>query len=441
MNNRFFSIIGCVVLTCFSASAQNETITLKDGTVMKGFIAKQIFATGKVEIAYSELTVNVKVDEVQNEVGFKREYDDLSDLWKEWAVANNKLVNEGGKKVLRMTSMIIPGHNRTDYVVLERGTRNMKCFTISEGTIDCSISDIHCIQKAERNTALLTDIDDIIKTDDKCIAGVLLEQYPGIQVKIWDKNDGSIHIVNYNEIRSIGKAAYNSDYSIWEQSPYLDRLITDNGKGEEGLIIENGFSGDVNLVFATPDSKGEVTRQYSYKDIKGICKSRNEDYKPLYDIILPEGESRINRDSVITFASINSYQYIEPFQLYYLDSKEDSTAVIIDTKDVVIETNTPDISDVYVFKATRRKATITENKDQLELYTYTYADLFQSEIEVKKTITINGTTKLEFVVPDYGEYFVFLRKLNKCWFFKCYDPNQIVFSETDDKVTGDHACP
>jgi len=29
---------------------------------------------------------------------------------------------------------------------------------------------------------------------------------------------------------------------------------------------------------------------------------------------------------------------------------------------------------------------------------------------------------LEFTVPDYGEYFVYLRNLNKCWFFKCYDP-------------------
>ncbi len=433
MNNRLFSILFCVILSCFSALAQNEIITLKDGTIMKGYIAKQTFATGKVEIAYSELTTNVKVSEILNEVNFKRDCDELSDLWRDWAIANNKFVNEGGKKVLRMTSMIIPGHNKADYVILERGTRNLKCFTISEGVLERSISDIHCIQKLERNTTLLTDVDDIIKTEDKAITGVILEQYPGIQVKIWDKNDGTVHIVNYNEIRSIGKNRFNSDYSLWEQSPYIETLITEKGYGEEGVIIENGMSGDVNLVFATPDGQGEMTRQYSYKDIKGIKKKINLNYKPIYDIILPEGESRINRDSLINFVTINEYQYVGPFKLYYLDAEADSAAVVINTKNVFIETNTSEISDVYVFKGTKRAATITENKEQTQLYTYTYADLFQSEVDVKKTISINGTTKLEFEVPEFGDYFVYLRKLNKCWFFKCQDPNQLdLLDDTND---------
>ena len=422
MKRIISSLISCAFVCCFNLMAQNETITLKDGTLIKGYISKQDFTKGKAEISFSEITMNVKVSDVLNEVSVKRDYDELSEAWKVWAAENNKLINENGKKYLRMASMVIPGYNRNDYVILERGTKSMKCFTISDGVIERQVSDIYCIQKTERNLTLLTDIDDIIKTDDKSITGVILEQYPGIQVKIWDKNDGNIHIVNYNEIRSIGKAPYNPDYSIWEQSPYLDRLITENGTGEEGLIIENGLSGDVNLVFATPDGKGEMTRQYAYKDIKGIRKSINKNYKPLYDIILSEGESRINRDSTINFATIKEYQYMGPFHLYYLESKEDSAAVTVNTKNIVIETNTSDISDVYVFKGTKRTATLTENKEQMELYTYTYADLFQSDIDVKKTITINGTTKLEFTVPDYGEYFVYLRNLNKCWFFKCCDP-------------------
>ena len=431
MKRIISSLISCAFVCCFNLMAQNETITLKDGTLIKGYISKQDFTKGKAEISFSEITMNVKVSDILNEVNIKKDYDELSDAWKEWAVDNNKLINENGKKVLRMSSRVIPGHNRSDYVILERGTKTMRCFTISDGVIERPVADIYCIQKPGRVSTLLTDIDDIIKTDDRSITGVILEQYPNVQVKIWDKNDGTVHIVNYSEIRSIGKVAYNSDYSIWEQSPYLDRLITENGTGEEGLIIENGLSGDINLVFATPDGKGEMTRQYAYKDIKGISRSRNENYKPLYDIILPEGESRINRDSVITFVDVKEYNYVGPFQLYYIDSKADSSAVVVNTKHIVIETNTPNISDVYVFKGTRRSAKVAENKEQLELYTYTYADLFQSDIDVEKTITINGTTKLAFDLSDYGEYFVYLRKLNKCWFFKCYDPNQIVIAQTE----------
>lgn len=431
MKRLIISLICSAILCCFNSAAQNEIITLKDGTLIKGYISKQDFTEGKAEISFSELTINVKVSDILNETNFKKDYDDLSDDWKAWSIANSKLVNEGGRKILRMTSMVIPGHDKNDYVILERGTKYLKCFTISDGIIERSVSDIYCIQKAERNPTLLTDVDDIVKTDTKSICGVILEQYPGVQIKIWDRNDGNVHIVNYNEIRSIGKAAFNTDYSLWEQTPYLDKLITENGKGEEGLIIENGLAGDVNLIFASPSGKGEMTQQYSYKDIKGISKSVNKDYKPLYDIILPEGESRINRDSVLTFATINEYQYMGPFQLYYLDNKEDSTAVTVNTKEIIIETNTSHVSDVYVFKGTKRTATVTENKSQMELYTFTYADLFQSEIDVKKTITINGTTKLEFDVPDYGEYFVYLRKLDKCWFFKCYDPNQIIIGQSD----------
>lgn len=431
MKRLIISVFCSTFICCFNSVAQNEIITLKDGTLIKGYISRQDFIEGKAEITFCELTTNVRVSDILNETNFKKDYDDLSEAWKVWAKTNNKLVTDGGRKTLRMTSMVIPGHNKNDYVILERGTKYLKCFTISDGVIERPVNDIYCIQKAERNPTLLTDVDDIVKTDTKSICGVILEQYPGVQIKIWDRNDGNVHIVNYNEIQSIGKAAFNTDYSIWEQTPYLDRLITENGKGEEGLIIENGLAGDVNLIFAAPSGKGEMTRQYSYKDITGISKSINKDYKPLYDIILPEGESRINRDSVLTFATINKYQYMGPFQLYYLDNKNDSTAVTVNTKEIIIETNTSDISDVYVFKGTKRTATVTENKSQMELYTFTYADLFQSEIDVKKTITINGTTRLEFDVPDYGEYFVYLRKLDKCWFFKCHDPNQIIMSHND----------
>jgi len=184
MKRIILSLLSCASICCFNAAAQNETITLKDGTIIKGYISKQDLREGKAEITYSELTTNVKVSDILNEVTLKKDYDDLSDAWKAWAVTHNKFVNEGGRKTLRMTSMVIPGHNKNDYVILERGTKYLKCFTISDGVIERQVSDIYCIQKAERNSTLLTDVDDIIKTDTKSICGVILEQYPGIQIKI-----------------------------------------------------------------------------------------------------------------------------------------------------------------------------------------------------------------------------------------------------------------
>ena len=87
--------------------AQNETITLKDGTLIKGYISKQDFTKGKAEISFSEITMNVKVSDILNEVSNKRDYDELSEAWKVWATENNKLINENGEKILRWRLLMV----------------------------------------------------------------------------------------------------------------------------------------------------------------------------------------------------------------------------------------------------------------------------------------------------------------------------------------------
>lgn len=98
MKRFILSLIACAFIFSFNTNAQNETITLKDGTLIKGYISKQDFAEGTAEISYSEITMNVKVSDVLNEVNIKKDYNELSDAWKAWAVENKKLISEGGKK-------------------------------------------------------------------------------------------------------------------------------------------------------------------------------------------------------------------------------------------------------------------------------------------------------------------------------------------------------
>lgn len=426
MKNHILSFVVCSILLCLSTTieAQNETITLKDGTTFKGYIAKQDFITGKVEVAYNQLTAVISNDGVKNKTFIKKGVNQLSESWKIWAEENNKLIKDADSLVLNMVSMNVPVFGQHDYVILEHGTKTMRCFTIGEGVVEYNSSDIDCIQKPLRESTLLTDLDDIIQTDSQTYIGVILEQYPGNKVKLWNKQTQAIHVIEYREIRSIGKSRFNPEYSLYEQSPYVETLILNNGESGPGVIVENGFYGDVNLVLATKENDAEVTRQYSYKDVKGIKKSINPNYSPRYDIILSEEKSVINRTAPIDFATINEYHFVGPFQVYYLDSQRDSSIVEVLGKEVSIETSISDITDVYVFNAVKRNAKLVDNKESVELYTYTYSDVLLSSIEVAKSISINGTTKLEFVLPDYGEYFVYLRKLNKCWFFRSVNPNE-----------------
>lgn len=409
----------CVLMqiSVLSISAQNERIIMKDGTIYNGFVSHQRFGgNAGIEITYSDFTKQFKVEEIESEEQYRKGESELSSEWQAWAETNNKYVNAGGEKYLPLSRLKLPQIGTVECCVLERGTKFMKVFAIHAGVTQTTSSSIRCIIKEKRNPLLLTDMNDVIKTEVDSYEGVLLEQYPGEQLKIWNSYNNSIIVVNNHEVKAKGRVKFNPDYSIWEQTKYLEQLeLASNVTTEKGILIESG-SDNVNVIFMTQKDGRDVTRQYSYRDVKGIKRTVNPNYKSIYDVILERGESRINRDSVITYANIKEYQYAGPFKMYYLDPVLDSTIVKVNTPDVTIETNMESISDVYVFKAIPRSA--HSGKEVTQLLTYTNEDLFASNIEVEHSVSINGTQKLLFTVPEPGIYFVYMRNVNKCWVFE-----------------------
>ena len=417
MKNKVLLLCMLMQISVLTISAQSERIIMKDGTIYNGFISHQKFGgNAGVEITYYDFTKQFKIEDIESEEQYRKEESELSLEWQEWANSNKKFVNEGGKKYLSLSRLKFPRIGTIECCVIERGTKFMKVFTIHAGVAQTTSSNIRCIIKEKRNPLLLTDMNDVVKTEMNSYEGILLEQYPSEQFKIWDSYNNSIIVINNNEVKAKGRVKFNPNYSVWEQTKYLEQLeLTSNITTEKGILIENG-SDNVNIIFMTQKDGRDITRQYSSNDVKGIKKTINPNYNPIYDVILDKGESRINRDSVITYANIREYQYAGPFKMYYLDPILDSTIVKVNTSDITIETNMEPISDVYVFKAIPRDA--QSDKGITELLTYTYEDLFNSKIEVKHSISINGTQKLKFTVPEPGIYFVYLRNINKCWVFE-----------------------
>ena len=434
---KLLSLLASVLISG-AIYAQDQTITMKDGTVYEGYISNQDYRTGKGRISYSRMTRTIPVSDIQSRTAERRNLDTFSPAWQSWAEENNKVEFEGkDKKYLSITRMAIKNQPVRDYYVLVSGSKYYTVFTISDGVDDCVMSDIASIRKKERENTLLTDVDDIVQTDGSTFTGVILEQIPGKSFTVWNKADKSVHHIDYGEVRSIGKARFNNDYSIWKQTPYLDKITLKNRTTGKGLIVENGFGEDITILFADKAGDGMDVRQYHYADILSVERFRNPDFEAIYDIVLDEGESRIGRDSVLVFADIKTLERKDA-KLFYLDPGKLSDIAPVKEKDIVIETNTDGIADIYIAKAVtmakvpvsvistdkksqpdskakKNKKKGAEPEETVDLLTYSYQTLFESNVDYTCETSINGTTKITFTLPEEGVWFVFLRKVGKCW--------------------------
>lgn len=439
-NIKLISLIA-ILLGSWSLYGQNQIITMKDGTVYEGFISFQDYKTGAGRITYSRMTKTVPVGDIQTRSSERKPLISLSEQWQRWAEENNKVEYEGkDKKYLTISRISIKGQPVREYYILVSGTKYYTLFTISEGTDECMLDNVVSICKPERVNTLLTDVDDVIQTDGATYTGVILEQVNGKTFTIWNKSDRSVHNIDYAEVRSIGKSRFNENYSLWKQTPYLDRVTLTNKVTGKGLIIENGFGEDINILFAEKSGEGMEVRQFNYDDILAVEKFLNPDYLALYDIVLAEGESRINRDSVLVFSDIKKLTKRDSTKVFYIDPEKPGSIAKVNDKSVVIETNLADISDIYIAKAmdlinvpkkvlspakevpqevdrrkNRRRPKDIEIVETVDLLTFTYESLFLSNVDYSSETSINGTTKISFDLPEPGTWFVYLRKIDKCW--------------------------
>ncbi len=431
------AILLTLMLTSALVHAQDQTIILKDGSVYEGFISRVNYKNGATEITYTRLTKQIPVDNIRGRRTEKRALESLPKEWQDWAVENNKVEVIGGKQYLPLTTMIVNNHS-LDWYILVSGSKAVTAFTVANGTESIKASDIDVIRKEERCVTLLTDVDDIIQTDAITYCGVILEQRPGLSYTIWNREDKSVHEIDYSEIRSVGKSRYNQQMSIWSQTPYLERLRLNDRTTEPGLIIENEFGKKSGFLFAERIGDGMNIRQYTLTDAISLDRFRNPDYNPVYDIILGENESRINRDSILVDADVRFVFTSDSNKVFYVNpDKYESAVTHVKDANIIIETSLKDVSDVFLAaakklenvplsiihpeegdetaKRSRKNSRKQEPVKTVDLITYNYASLFESSLKVSTSVSMNGITKLEFTLPEPGFYVIYLRWLNKCW--------------------------
>ena len=109
-----------VLLTSGTVCAQNQTITLKDGTMLSGYISKQDNTSRTGEVTYSRITRTLLVADIQSRQTERRELGSLSKAWQDWARENDKVEASGGKEYLTLVQIVYRGDEPRLYL----GERN-----------------------------------------------------------------------------------------------------------------------------------------------------------------------------------------------------------------------------------------------------------------------------------------------------------------------------
>lgn len=419
------------------AQQEGDRVVLKNQAVYEGYIANQIFGEKGVtyRINYSAFQKDFFLKNAhRQDVEYKG--DQIPDKWREWARKNNYLQIKGKEEVLTLSRISFPGEPTRDYYVLVDGTRAVRVYSIGSDYIDVSADSVQRLERSIRPSTLLTDLNDVVTTLSNTYVGIIINQHPGKQLQIWDRKSGKISVVDYQDIIGLRKEPLNPDYTLFEQAPYLERVAVKgtNNIVQDGVIIEQNMVKDTERTMKLSTKSGVYT--YKVKDVLSITKSPNPEYLPKYDIILEPGQTMVNRDSLLTFANILKLEKPGMLTTYYLDPqiipenepggkltgkhKKDVPTkplniVPVREKQVVIETNTPDINDIYVMKANEQLANLVPKKNPVKILCYTDSDLIRSTIKVEMETSINKTTRITFNLPEPGIYFVYLRGLDKSW--------------------------
>lgn len=319
--NSFFLVVILVFGTTLGVHAKDnkeaiQTATLKNGSVLYGFIQQNdgygnfVFQTDSA-IIYLQ---NVEVDAVDRTVN----YDQLTDLWKEWATANDALIGPTDRKTLILSditvkNVTVKGDNFLDQMksrriasvkLQERGVR-FKYVEMAPNTYKLSWNDIVSIAVEPRPKTALSGINETYQTKD----GVTYEgQYAGetkTTISLY-LSTGIMQTMRKSDVVKYMYHPINLSQDIFEQAELLDIVRTENAKPIEGLIIEkNYFTKNDSANYILIREKNGTIQSVKLSDITSASKERNPQYKPEYDMILNIGEVAIDGNIATKVAVTN----------------------------------------------------------------------------------------------------------------------------------------
>lgn len=264
-------------------------------------------------------------------------------------------------------------------------------------------NDISYIEKKDRSDLLLSGTNSLITLKNgKSYEGFIKEIHPGQLLKLKDDSNKTYEF-SYSDIKTIETIVINSNQPFLEQFYHKDIIILKNGKTKNGFIVKQNIGESLSVVM---DDGNDIEIQLT--DISRMKKSVNEDYKPIYDIVLQPGQFVHNKID-ITFQNIEP----TPANIYIVNTESQMIDAYVGQK-VSIHSNLVDkeakINAIKAVKITRKEG--LGNKEN-HYETFKMEDFANSNIVIEKSeVSKVGTTVFSFVPSETGYYVLQVSNIN-----------------------------
>lgn len=319
-----------------SHAVVTDVFTMKDGTVLHGYIQSQIPGSDDITICVSRSVVVVSADEVISIEKRTCPFGSLPGEWKSWTADNPDMKNlPGGGKGLSLATLYLvdtaaneycdtvavddeslagsedSGHTDAvveeialdsavavktvdDVLILEEG-EFIRYLDVKESLVSVTRDDIVSIRSELPGKDVLSGLSDELELrSGAVVSGFVVETVPGELMKI-KKEDGVLKSYRMSDISAKRKIRLNGSQGYLEQSPVIEKACLSDGTEVEGLIIEQRYGDETvpgSVLFV--NSRNEKMKLYN-SNITRMYRRGNPFYKPVTKLKIEAGAVYANR--------------------------------------------------------------------------------------------------------------------------------------------------
>ena len=232
--NRLFTIIFLLVVLQVGAFAQQSTLTLKDGSVLRGYIAVQ--RPGQY-ITFCTTDADVYIDN-SNALEIEERFVPFSSLPKGW----QKKTSGNGDSGLYLCTISDGTSQHPMTKITERGA-TIRYEQHCDDTYILYWTDIQKISRDDTNLSSQSLYDKITLNDGTSYIGLVVEQRPGESTKIKLCN-GEVRVLEQSNIKISSKIPKSFDIDLWKARPYTNTIVLDDGQKLTGIIVSQHIGDD-----------------------------------------------------------------------------------------------------------------------------------------------------------------------------------------------------
>ena len=260
------------------------------------------------------------------------------------------------------------------------------------------MEDILAIERSQRSNDDLSGIDDVIETrGGKIYKGQIVEQLLGKSVYLREDH-GVVQIIKNEEIACQKKEKLNQEQSLFEQTPFLDVVITPDGTWQ-GVIVLQDYGSDEEASFLCVEDSDGQQQKVEIAAITEMQRIPNDSYAPIKEFVVGDDEVFFNRNLAM------AAKYTNDKNTDFRIKRETLQAPVITfspEEPLVIEVQ--DVADYQQGALVRATVQDTGKKEAL---VFSYQDLVISPIKPVLTTTVKNTLRREYqVLPGYYVFFV-----------------------------------